>query len=590
LHLEARLKMDSHESSEVRRLLSILCDGEISEAEQARLIDLLGSSADNRRHYLEYLDLHARLLAHRSEPSLSSFADEQSSSPIPAAQPLESLSFSSIDHQPGTRTTGLERDRNLQIWRYALVACVTLASSLFFQFFLTRGPWHSRLAPGSEEHETLPAVYVATLTHAADCVWENPGAAWRPGSRLMPSELRLASGIARIHFDSGADLVVQGPAVLRIRSHTAATVLFGRLVFKADETAYPFDLQTPSSNLLDIGTEYAIAVGPEGEEIHVFDGEVERTPKSGTLSPQGAEHLGAGEARRYEASTMSQGKPTALDPTKFVREFPAPKPPLADPAAGLTAYEGFDYADPKMLDQGQANGGLGWSSAWRVGFARPAPDVDKNLLPLNVRESLIFPGSSARSIGGSFEFTGFTKYFRRMVSPIRLDRDGVYYISYLFRREGPQTDPQNAVVVLLRTSDELEGELTRNQPDFSRRMNLGVEKYNDLFTSLQKVGARTPLPLTFGETYLLVVKIVASAANPDQIFMRVYAPGEPLEREEPSSWSVVGPSFQSDLVFDWLEVHINSKKRQTIDEIRVGTSWSSVAAPWMKAAASKPLE
>ena len=585
--------MNSHESSELRHLLSVLCDGEISEAEQARLIDLLGSSSDHRRQYLEYLDLHARLLAHQSGPGLNSFAKAQSSPPIPETQTLEFASLSSIDNQPDTRSMGLTRDRSRQVWRYAFVACVTLAASLCFQFFLTPGSWHGphgRLDPGLAEHETLPPVYVATLTHVADCVWDNPGATWRPGSRLMPSELQLARGIARIHFDGGPDLVVQGPAVLRIRSSTAATVLFGRVVFKADETAFPFDLQTPSSNLLDIGTEYAVAVGPDGEEIHVFDGEVERTPKAGTLPPQGAEHLGAGEARRYEASTMSQGKPTALDPMKFVREFPAPKPSLVDPAAGLTAYEGFDYADPKMLDQGQANGGLGWSSAWRMGFARPATDVDKNLLPLNVRESLIFPGSSARSIGGSFEFTGFTKYFRRMVSPIRLDRDGVYYLSYLFRRQGPQADPQNAVVVLLRTTDELEGELTRNQPDFSRRMNLGVERYNDLFTSLQKVGARTPLPLTFGETYLLIVKIVASAANPDQVFMRVYAPGEPLEREEPGSWSVVGPSFQSDLVFDWLEVHINSKKRQTIDEIRVGTSWSSVAAPWMKAEASKPPE
>ena len=118
-------------------------------------------------------------------------------------------------------------------------------------------------------------------------------------------------------------------------------------------------------------------------------------------------------------------------------------------------------------------------------------------------------------------------------------------------------------------------------------MNLGMERGNDLFTSLQRVGARTPLPLSYGETYLFVAKIVASADNPDQVFLRVYAPGEPPEREEPGSWSVIGPAFQSDLVFDWLEVHINSKRRQSIDEIRVGTTWSSVAAPWMRAVAVK---
>ena len=108
---------------------------------------------------------------------------------------------------------------------------------------------------------------------------------------------------------------------------------------------------------------------------------------------------------------------------------------------------------------------------------------------------------------------------------------------------------------------------------------------NQLFTSLNRVGSRTPLPLRYGDTYLLVAKIVASAANPDQVFMRVYAPEEPIERGEPGSWSVVGPPFQSDLVFDCLEVHINSKTRQTIDEIRLGTTWSSVTAPWVVGAA-----
>ncbi len=66
--------------------------------------------------------------------------------------------------------------------------------------------------------------------------------------------------------------------------------------------------------------------------------------------------------------------------------------------------------------------------------------------------------------------------------------------------------------------------------------------------------------------------------------MRVYGPDEPIEREEPGSWSVVGPQVHSDLVFEWLEVHINSKTRQAIDEIRLGTTWASVTAPWAGAA------
>ena len=91
-----------------------------------------------------------------------------------------------------------------------------------------------------------------------------------------------------------------------------------------------------------------------------------------------------------------------------------------------------------------------------------------------------------------------------------------------------------------------------------------------------------PLPLSYGETYLLTAKVIASSSYPDQVFMRVFGPQEPVDREEPGNWSVVGPPIESDLVFDWLEIHINSHTRQTIDEIRVGTTWASVAAPWAK--------
>ena len=123
-------------------------------------------------------------------------------------------------------------------------------------------------------------------------------------------------------------------------------------------------------------------------------------------------------------------------------------------------------------------------------------------------------------------------------------------------------------------------EFRTKQENPRTRLNVGVGGPNELFTHLQSVGSRTPLPLKSGETYLLVAKIVAGRTDADQVFMRVYGPDEPIDRQEPGSWSVVGPPFRSDLVFDWLEVHINSRTRQALDEIRLGTTWSSVTAPW----------
>lgn len=535
--------MNSDVKQELQRLLSGLCDGALSDAEHARMNELLGSDEACRRMYLEYLDVHARLLAYH-QPATESAAE---------------------------RSSSLLRYSVPQALRYILVAGATLAASLLVQLYWGKAPDGSATQTAQSAARTPLPRYVATLTDAVGCVWENLPDGLRAGSRLLPAEFHLKQGVARIRCDGGTDLTLEGPAALRLDSGTAATILHGKVVFRADETAALFDLHTPSSTLVDLGTEYAVVVGPQGEEIHVFDGEVQRT----AVGSAATEHLLAGEARRYGNSPVAVGQPTPLEPERFVRRLSNGAKPL-DPAAGLLAYEGFEYDDPWELRLGRADGGSGWAGPWMPGFARPTRPEDESILALNPRESLVRPRADTPSRGGCIDYVGFAKYWRRLRTPVRLDTDGVYYMSYLFRRSGPPADDINAVAVLLRTADDL----PHKKEDTRLRLNIGVGGPNQLFTHLERVGSRTPLPLSYDRTYLLVAKIVASATNPDQVFMRVYEAEEPIERQEPGSWTVSGPPFQSDLVFEWLEFHVNSMTRQMMDEIRLGSTWESVTAPW----------
>ena len=521
---------------ELQGLLSALCDGQLSEPQHARLEELLAADAECRRLYLEYVDLHARLLLH---PGLGA-----ATPPQPAATPV----------------AGHSRRTASVLLRYGLVSAATLAASLLVQVF-----WWPR--PGGQGGTAPPPAAVATLTQAADCVWDDAGDARRPGGRLVPGELRLQKGLARVRFDDGPELVIEGPATVRLDSATAATVLRGKVVFRGAEGAAPFDLRTPAATLLDRGTEYAVAVEPDGEEVHVFDGEVERLPERGA-----AEYLRKGEARRYGPGPDDAGRPTALNPDGFVRQLPAPPRPPDD---GLLAYEGFDYRDPNAIADGTANGGRGWLGPWKLDFARPLNEGDTNRLTLNVKDGLTRPGAPEASRGGAFQYAGFTKCFRRLATPVRMDVEGVTYLSYLFRRDAPSDDPTNAVAVLLRTTEEIDPA----HDDPRKRLNIGVGGPNEIFTHLNRVGSRTPVPLNYGETYFLVAKIVTGTAGPNQVFVRVYGPQEAVERDEPANWSVIGKPFQSDLTFDWLQVHVNSKARQTIDEIRLGTTWAAVTAP-----------
>jgi hypothetical protein len=528
----------SESRPELLELLSALCDGALDAQGLARLEALLAQDAGAREVYLQYLDMHARLLVRPA-----------TGAPRPA--------------EPAPRVVS-------PYFRYALVASLTLTASLLFQL-----AWWRR--PASPPVVATPN-YVATLTRTADCVWIDPAQPLRAGGRLLPGELRLRQGVALLGFDGGAVLVVEGPADLRLESASAATLLRGKVVFRGDESA-PFDLRTPTSTLVDYGTEYAVAVDPDGEEVHVFEGEVQRRPTSG-----GVDRLKAGEARRYGAD--AHGESTPLAPGRFVRRLPDLGEPLGGPGSGLLAYEGFDYADREGFSAGKADGGRGWAGPWVLDFARPLNPGDTTRFVLNPKGGLTRPGAVVAPVGGAFEYAGFTKCFRRLVEPVRMDADRSYFLSFLFRRHGPSTSEVNAVAVLFWTDEDYQ-KVRQTRGDPRRQLNVGVRGWNQLFTQLHDVSWRTPLPLRYGETYLLVAKIAASADNPDQVLLRVYGPHEPIEPDEPAAWSAVSPQFRSDLVFDWLQLHVNSTARQTIDEIRLGGTWSSVVAPWVAAAPRK---
>jgi hypothetical protein len=574
---------------ELEHLLSALCDDALGDAEHRRLNELLESDPECRRCYLEYMDLHARLLAH---PALAGeqLADAgRSAEAMPAVLPIRSSE--GVPAQPAAFP------RVRPPLRYAMVAAAAVAATVLVQVL-----WLHPRRGSDAERSVSPAIDqamatpVATLIQAADCAWENPTGTLRVGSRVHTGKLRLQKGLARILLDSGTELILEGPTELRLDSSASATLLFGKAVLRADETSAALELHTPSATLLDFGTEYGVGVGRDSEELQVYEGLVQRVPHSGGGIAE-PEYVKAGEARRCSTGTFTS-QPIDFDPARFVRRVPAA---AGLGAAGLLAYEGFDYPTAEIFTTGQANGGLGWSSPWTVLIARPLLWGEKKLPPLNVEESLVRPDSTAPSIGGKFDHAGFGSYYRQLATPIRMDTDGIYYLSCLFRRAGLAGHPHNMVALMLKPDEGAPpGEPNRPDgavdtgdarehhdrhgvamPNFANRVMIGVGGCNQVFTRVGHECARASTPINSGVNYLLVAKIVAGAWSPDQVFVRVYGPREPIGDEEPLSWTVVSPSVHSRLVLSWLGIHVNSKNRQMVDEIRVGTTWSSVTGPWV---------
>src|SRR5262249_24528307 len=147
------------------------------------------------------------------------------------------------------------------------------------------------------------------------CSWDG---SVRPKARarIGAEELRLRSGFAQLIFDGGSELLIEGPAELRGDGASEATLRSGKVGFRGDDTGPPFELHTPTATLVDVGTAYGVNVTEAGQEMHVFNGEVRRTPQGAG----DAERLSAGEARQYDFSAA--GQPATYDEAKFVRQIP----------------------------------------------------------------------------------------------------------------------------------------------------------------------------------------------------------------------------------------------------------------------------
>ncbi|MEM9281018.1 MAG: iron dicitrate transport regulator FecR [Verrucomicrobiota bacterium] len=116
---------------------------------------------------------------------------------------------------------------------------------------------------------------IAVLVSSEDASWES-SLPTEPGSALTAGRMKLTSGIATIRFRSGAEITLEAPAKLSLKTPMLAWLGEGAAVMTVPEQAIGFVLETPDGNVIDYGTTFAVDVEGEGElsNVEVIDGEV----------------------------------------------------------------------------------------------------------------------------------------------------------------------------------------------------------------------------------------------------------------------------------------------------------------------------
>ena len=136
---------------------------------------------------------------------------------------------------------------------------------------------------------------------AENCEWAS-SAQFAEGQPLPAGALSLRRGTAVVRFHGGAEAVLTGEVELELESPGSARLRHGDVVIRAEDGAAGFTLHTPTSELTDLGTEFAVKVARDGAtELQVLEGEVAYAPN---VKAAGAV-LDAGQAVRIGCTTAA---------------------------------------------------------------------------------------------------------------------------------------------------------------------------------------------------------------------------------------------------------------------------------------------
>lgn len=127
---------------------------------------------------------------------------------------------------------------------------------------------------GQAAHAPVPPP--AILGRLADCVWGSETGPLRVGQDIAAhTTIEIKSGLAQLVFDSGAEVVLQGPCRVRIENSMLCRLFSGSVSAEVPHWAAGFTIRGPSSEVIDLGTRFGFSVGKAGNsEVHVFQGEV----------------------------------------------------------------------------------------------------------------------------------------------------------------------------------------------------------------------------------------------------------------------------------------------------------------------------
>ena len=288
---EVNTVQENFDTDQLDHLISLLLDQRLSEKEEQQLNILLETSPAAVLHYRSVLDTHSAL----SEVFLEKIPTDNYPSPQHGTPQIQTQTRDQARDASTQKTSYLNTRQQVPLqWVTAICISLIIGSAGYMlgkreMVSLAATP-HTIgevaivLEKTSADNE--PRVDItwggieptlkghAVLRKTFDIAWPHETPGFIEGSLLQPGPFAFESGIAVIDFFCGATLVIEGPAQLDVISDWVVSVDKGRIEATVPPAAQGFIVKAANTDIIDLGTRFALDMSQGKAQVAVIDGEV----------------------------------------------------------------------------------------------------------------------------------------------------------------------------------------------------------------------------------------------------------------------------------------------------------------------------
>jgi hypothetical protein len=302
-------------------LLDAACDGTLDETQFQELAICLNADPQVRKVFLDHVRLRSNIrFLHRAERACDqSFARIRAGfHTIPLGR--SPAGFSSTSHPT---LTYLSSGWPLAYFLATVIATIGLLVGA--HTYVTQPGQVAIKSPARMVPAVDPSVEsVGRITGMVDCKWNNAETAPTQNFRVsLGQKYALASGLMKITYDTGAEVILQGPVAYEVDSKNGGFLPVGKLTGKVEvKAAKGFSIRTPTATVTDLGTEFGVDVNPDGAtEAHVFVGKVTVISTADKGQKKTEQIISAGKVARVVNNNV-RVTATAMNEKRFVRVLP----------------------------------------------------------------------------------------------------------------------------------------------------------------------------------------------------------------------------------------------------------------------------